>query len=363
MPLRIPHLVRLLPLLAVTGLFLAGTGRASAQRYNNFQQLNSQFSTGSATGVFLEPDQVMGSGLTSPSGGSSSFVGRLPGSLTSQLNTGFSETLPSVNQGLTRSHSNLSSKSFSGSTSSLNGDMDSSPMWRSNFPMGPNFPTKMAPTSSMREPQMSTTMQRNSSLNDYTAYGRWKKPAPGPDKFTDAFVFHTVDNSQQLQQVGRELSLQDINRYQFQGEFSSEPGLPITHAGGATDQVTTNDGQLLHSPKLFDSSSANFAPSGGAVSPRMITSEGSQPYSPGSPSGSGSNFMKPAQQSSSAPVRETSSVPKQNQPAPANNSNSPSEIPKHEAVLPQGKYQFTTPDGNKVPVEVEPPEITIENDN
>jgi hypothetical protein len=359
MPLRIPHFVRPLSLLAVTGLFLAGGDSASAQRHNNFQQLNSQFSTGSATGVFLEPDQVMGTGLTGADGSSSKFIGRLPGTLTSQLNTGFSETLPSINHGLTGSHSNLSSKSFSGSTSSLNGDMDSSPMWRSNFPLGRNFPMKMAPAADTRQPQMSSTLQRNSSLNDATAYDRWKKPAQAPDKFTDAFVFHTTDNSKQLQQVGQELSLQDINRYQFQGEFSSEPGLPITRAGGDSNAVTTTGGQLLHSPKLFDLNPTNTIPSGGAISPRIITSEGSEPYLPGTPASSGT-APRPVQQNISAPAGQTPSRAQTNQEVPASTSTTRSEIPKHEAVLPQGKYQFTTPGGTKVPVEVDAPEITTD---
>ena len=366
MHLRTPHFVRLLPLLTVAGLFLAGTSRVSAQiRNNNLKQLNSQFSTGAASGVFLEPDQVLGTGLTGPNGESSKFIGRLPSSLTAQLNTGFSETLPSINQGLNGSHSTLSSKNFDTSFSSLNGDMNNSPIWRSNFPLGGNFPTKMAPSSNVRQPQMSSTLQHNSSLNDYTAYDRWKSPKPAPDKFTDAFVLHTTDNSQQLQQVGRELSLQDINRYQFQGEFSSGNGLPITHAGGDTDQVTGSNGKILHTPKLFDFNPGlgNTVPSGSSVSPRIITSEGSQPYLPGTPVSSGTSTTKPAQQSLSMTPAQTSGEPKPSQTTPGGSTTLRGEIPKHEAVLPQGKYQFTTPDGNKIPVEVDAPEVTTEIQN
>ena len=232
--------------------------------------------------------------------------------------------------------------------------------------MGRNFPTKMAPTPGLRQPQMSSDLQRNSSLNDYTAYERWKKPTQTPDKFTDAFVFHTTDNSKQLQQVGRELSLQDINRYQFQGEFSSQSGLPITHAGGDADQLSTSNGQIMHTPKLFDFNPgmANTVPSGGAVSPRIITSDGSRPYLPGTPGSSGTTTTtKSLLQNNVASAPQTSAGLKPNQAAAASTTTSRGEIPKNEAVLPQGKYQFTTPAGNKVPVEVDAPEITTEIQN
>jgi len=366
MKIRVPH--GWLAVSLLSGLFLAGAGQAHAQiRNNNYKQLNSQFSTGAATGVFLEPDQVMGTAMSSPDGGGSSFVNRLSSSFSSQINTGFSETLPGLNQHLNNSRATLPSNTFDTTYSSLNGQMSGSPLWKSNFPMGRNFTIKMAPTKDSRQPLMSENMQRNSSLNDYSAYDHWKSPKTAPDKFTDSFVFHTTDNSKQLQQVGQELSMQDINRFQFQGSFSGEPGLPITHAAGESDQVVATNGQLLHSPKLFDFSpnASNTVPSGGAVAPRVITSEGSRPYVPTKKSsfGLGSTITRTALhpvQSSSTNTTASQSSSESSQSGTGFNRG---EIPKNEAMLPQGKYEYTTPTGSKLPVELDAPEVIIEKEN
>jgi hypothetical protein len=349
--------------LLLCGLFLAGTGRVCAQRQNNFQQLNSQFSTGSATGVFLEPDQVMGTAMTSGDGSSANFVSRLPGSLTSQMNTGFAEELPGVNQRLSGSRATLPANTFDSKLSPYNGQMSNSPQWHNSFPMGHNFPVKMAPTPNTREPQMSSNMQRNSSLNDYTAYDRWKEHTPAPDKFTDAFTLHTSDNSKQLQQVGKELSLQDINRYQFQGSFSGEPGLPVTHAAGNSDQITTTGGGIRNNPKLFDynASAISTVPSGGAVTPKVITSEGPRPYLPTGDGSTGTTTTKypwsSSKQSSEAGSGQTSGAGSPSKDLPVRG-----EIQKIDGMAPEGKYQYTAPDGSKVPVELDAPEILIQQD-
>jgi hypothetical protein len=339
-------------------------GQARAQiRNNNFKQLNSQFSTGAASGVFLEPDQVMGTAMTGTDGTATSFVSRLPSSLGSQINSGFSETLPGINQRLNDSRATLPDNTFDTKFSSLNGQMSGSPLWKSNFPMGRNFGIKMAPSSDLRRPQMSSNMQRISSLNKDTSYKNLKTRTNAPEKFTDAFVFHTNDNSKQLQQVGQELSLQDINRYQFQGSFSGDPGLPITHAAGDSDQVTTTGGALMHTPKLFDFNPT--VPSGGAVAPRIITSDGSRPYVPTKKSSfaSGSTITKSALPSSSSNPASNSPRQSASPSAPTNSPPNRGEIPKNEAVLPQGKYEYTTPDGSKLPVELDAPEVIIEKEN
>jgi hypothetical protein len=347
-------------------MLLAGVGQARAQIHNqNYQKLNSQFSPGSAMGTFLEPDQLLGSGMSDADGSSSHFVGRLPTSLTSQLNTGFSEKLPSVNQGVNSSRSSLSSHSFGTQYSPLNGDMSDSPMWRSNFPLGRNFPINMAPTSGTRQPLMSSNMQRISKLNDATAYNHQKTQQTAPDKFTDAFVFHTTDNSKQLAEVGKQLSLQDINRYQFQGSFSGEPGLPITRAAGDASQVSATGGSLSKGPKLFEfaPSQGNSVPSGGSVAPRIITSEGSRPYLPTKQNSLGASTSLTKSTLSSSNSSTPSSAPSSSSSQSNTDTAVRGEIPKHEAFLPQGKYQYTTPSGSKLPVELDAPEVIIENDN
>ena len=180
MKLRVPHAS--LTFLLFLGLTLAGVGQARAQiRNNNFKQLNSQFSTGAASGVFLEPDQVMGTAMTGTDGTATSFVSRLPSSLGSQINSGFSETLPGINQRLNDSRATLPDNTFDTKFSSLNGQMSGSPLWKSNFPMGRNFGIKMAPSSDLRRPQMSSNMQRISSLNKDTSYKNLKTRTNAPE--------------------------------------------------------------------------------------------------------------------------------------------------------------------------------------
>jgi hypothetical protein len=325
--------------------FVAGPGLLRAQiRHNDFTQLNSPFSTSNASTVMISPGQM---GIT----GNSFFVG----------------TLPNLNSGINQSRSSLANESFQKNLSSLNGQMATSSQWKSNFPLGPNLPLKMAPTSPTRQPQMFASMQRDSSLNDYTGRDRLEQHEVGPSKFTDGYTFHAVDNGTQLQQVGRELSLQDINRYQFQGSFSGEPGLPVTHAGGNADMASISGASLSNitsGQSLFD---ANTMPtshprSGGAVAPKFITTHGTMPYEPGrgnsmpyttlgAPSGGGLNAEK------SQPGYKTTSDETVQQSATTQQSGKSQNYMPTGSLIPSGTYTPTSASGSQLPIQVDDPEV------
>jgi hypothetical protein len=261
---------RFLRQIAVAVLLLnAGVGVARAQHHNDFTSVNGTFSTSQASPVMISPSQM---GISAPAG-KNLFIGSLP-SLSDSINN--------------TDRSTLSGQTFSKFNSPINGDKSTAPQWKTNFPIGQNLPLKMAPSPQMKKPQMLTNMENKSALNDYTNRGNLESHQSGPPKFTDGFTFHAVDNGTQLEQAGRDLSLQDVNRYQFQGSFSSQPGLPVVHAGGQGNKMSVSGSSLssiANSPTLFDSNSmpTSSVRSGASVAPRVITSEGSMAYMPHNP--------------------------------------------------------------------------------
>jgi hypothetical protein len=323
-------------------LFTAGPGLACAQiKHNDFTGLNSPFSTTQASPVVINPDQM---GIT----GNSLFVGKLP----------------SLNGHMNDSRATLTGNSFNKTTSPLSGEMASTSQWKSNFPLGPNLPLKMAPSSPTRQPQLLASMQKNSVLDDFTNRDRLDQHQVGPSKFTDGYTFHAVDNGTQLAEVGHELSLQDVNRYQFQGSFSGTPGLPVTHAGGTVDQANVSGGSLgkiTSGDSLFDTNSmpVSHPRSGSAIAPNFITTGGTIPYDTrrgistnggplGGSSGSGSTKFDEV-------LSDYKSVGVAGNTAP--------EIPSGRSLLPSGNY--TTPkadDGTSAPLQVTAPEVIIKGD-
>ncbi len=324
-------------------LVTAGPGLARAQiRHNDFTEMSSTFSTNQASSVLISPGQM---GISGPS----MFVG----------------TLPNLDSSVNDKRATLTGNSFQKTFSTLNGQMAGS-QWKSNFPLGPNLPLKMAPSSPMHQPQMADSMQKNSPLNDFASRDQLDQHEVGPSKFTDAYTFHAVDNGTQLAEVGHELSLQDINRYQFQGSFSSAPGLPVTHAGGATDLPSVSGGSLSNitsGDSLFDSGSmpTSHPRSGAAVAPNFITTGGTIPYNP--TRGTSPSSSVPLGASSNggpAPNDSTDgfSVPLQHS-ASAQSSNKPQNIMPTGGLIPSGTYEPTSPSGKELPIQVDQGEVIV----
>jgi len=342
-----PSSLRWLSIVAYSGLFLSGGGVAQAQiLHNDFTRQSSQYNSSSASTVLISPD-AFGSTMSQKYDdngkpvSSSWFIGNSAhlGEMKS-----FTGGLPGINNHVNDSRATMPANTFNNHLSNLNGKMTDSPMWQDSFPKGRDFPTKMAPSPNQRLPQMQSSMQRDSSLNDYTSFDRWKDHKTGPDKFTDAYTFHTAaDQGPQLEQVGKELSLQDLNRYQFQGSFSSDPGLPITHAAGDLDQVHTDGGSLVNQPRLFNFSikPSGQIRSGGEVAPNVITSNGKHPYLPKAPRDEG-----PAPDFSAAA-----------------NGNKVSALPTASAgLIPAGTYETKTPGGPNMSIQLSAPQVFVGGD-
>ncbi len=310
----------------------AGAGTARAQiKHNDFTTMNTPFSTSSASPVLISPEAV---GYTSQS----FFVGKTP-SLNTHVNDSRA-TLPSNGLGVTYSP--------------LDGKVAGSPQWKSNFPLGNLLSQKMAPTPDTRYPQFQASMSKDSPLSRFTSSSQLKPNTSAPSTFTDAFTFHAVDNGTQLEQVGRALSLQDVNRYQFQGSFSGTPGLPVTHAGGTSNQASfsgSNLSNLTSGSKLFDSDTvASRIRSGGEVSPRLVTSDGTIAY--------GSNLSGPFGGGVSTP--EVRMPLKQTRAQQTTNGQPSSVLPKG-AILPSGSYAPTSKTGRTINFDVSEPEFIGKN--
>jgi hypothetical protein len=150
--------------------------------------------------------------------------------------------------------------------------------WRTAFPQSRTLDLKMMDQPETNEPDMAPINGQQASLSHYTNYSEWQHPSASP-KFSDTWVLHTGIADSSSQPSGKELSLQDINRYEFRASRSSEPGLPVTHAGTGGDATTA--GTLVNTPALFDfgDGSLQSAPtsqvhSGGMVAPQMISPSG-----------------------------------------------------------------------------------------
>jgi len=304
----------------------AGPGLARAQiKHNDFTAMNTPFSTNQASPVYMDatgqPTQ-------------SFFVGKTP----------------TLNNRVNDSRATLSGNNNLGGTySPLNGKTADSPQWKSDFPVGNNLPLKMAPSANTRYPQLQGSLQKDSPLDKFTSSRNLKPNTPAPSTFTDAFTFHAVDNGTELAQVGHDLSLQDVNRYQFQGSFSGTPGLPVTHAGGSSSQASFSGqglSNLTSSSTLFDPGTVTSrVRSGGTVSPRMVTSDGSMPY--------GANRNGPFGGSSTTPELH---LPMQSIKTSSTNNGRPNPVLPKGALLPAGTYAPTS-NGKTITFDVSEPEF------
>ena len=153
--------------------------------------------------------------------------------------------------------------------------------WRTAFPQSRTLDLKMMDQPEMREPDMGALNGQQSSLSHYTNYSEWQHPSGSP-KFSDTWVLHTgTASSANSSPTSQELSLQDINRYEFRSSRSNEPGLPVTHAGSGADG-SGSGGALVNTPALFDfgdgnglrPASTSQVHSGGMVAPQMISPNG-----------------------------------------------------------------------------------------
>jgi len=150
--------------------------------------------------------------------------------------------------------------------------------WRTAFPQFRTLDLKMMDQPETNEPGMAPSNGQQSSLSHYTNYGEWQHPV-GVAKFSDSWTLHTGIPDSNTAPSGKELSLQDINRYEFRASRSSEPGLPVTHAGSGGD--ASSAGTLVNTPALFDfgdgamqSVPTSQVHSGGMVAPTMISPSG-----------------------------------------------------------------------------------------
>ncbi|HTB63135.1 MAG TPA: hypothetical protein VK737_06065 [Opitutales bacterium] len=321
----------------------AGVGVAHGQiQHNDFTSMNGTFSTNSATPVMISPGQM---GISAASG-KNLFIG----------------SLPNLNQALNSSKSSLGGQSFSKFNSPMNAQKGTAPQWKTNFPIGQNLPLKMAPSAEMKKPQMLSNMENKSALNDYTNRDNYEAHQMGPPKFTDGFTFHAVDNGTQLEQAGRDLSLQDVNRYQFQGSFSNTPGLPVVHAGGQGSQVTLSGSSLSsisNSSTLFDSNSmpTSQVRSGASVAPRVLTSEGTMAYMPHNPLGSSRLGV------SDGSSRGMQTVAQETVPSSNSGSTGGGLFPLGSTFTRPGSY--SVPDksnGKDIPVDMDDAEIIVRGD-
>jgi hypothetical protein len=337
-------------------------GVAQAQIHHiDYTTMNPQFSTNPMGFKFTDAQSLPGSASTLDS----KWMSQIDPSWLGKMNSFGAGQTPGMNEYLgsqrfsTGPDQRPTYSPFNGKTAPNS--------WQSSFPRGDNLPMKMAPVASTRRPQMSDMFKTDPNFNQFDTNNQWQHAA-GPSKYTDAFVFHANDNGQQLASIDQELSMQDVNRYQFHSSNSSEPGLNITHAGGG--QVEVTGGSLNNTPGLFDFKSTSLTTptsevrSGGPVAPRIITSQGSLPYSPtreGSlpatpltvqtqaPRASSSPYVAPYSRKSAAaaPVMPGIQIAPAKTPAPS--------------LIPQGTY-LPPRDGVNTPVEYGPKQIWVDID-
>ncbi len=279
-----------------------------------FSSLNSSLNTSNVSNYsklsFIDPDSVRdqyspeAQKFMSKGANMDRFLSM--NSATQSNNNGFAYTNTSMSRLLSMNMANLPKGNVTFGNSSMSGQMASSPEWSKQFPVPNSISQKMFPQPGTRDPQLDSSMQKYSSLNDFTDDSKFRPHQSGPSKYSDSFVFHTTEQDSPIQQVGKQLSLQDINRYMFQGEHSGEPGLPTTHAG-SSGQPTFTGTSLTSSPATFDGSAF---PSGGVVTGtanqmHLITPNGARPYGPMVGGSGSSSINRPANQS--APSYDLSS--------------------------------------------------------
>jgi len=250
--------------------------------------------------------------------------------------------------------------SFSTNNSSLSGQMDQSPLWQKSYSGPGNIAQKMSSQYDPNNPQTNSALQKMSPYNSHPSDGQLDSHVTGPSKFTDSFVFHTASqysNDNGLSQTGRELSLQDMNRYMFQGSHSGEPGLPLTQAGGTTSQPTFSSGTSLTSiPATFDGLAlrGGIVHSGTSNEIQIMNKDGTKPYQSPQAGFATSNSNSSDSKDSGQEMIYSELVQK-----PSTNSAPSSTLPTGSTMFPVGTYQATTSVGHNIPVETSAPRIII----
>jgi hypothetical protein len=254
------------------------------------------------------------------------------------------------------------------STSSLSGQMNQSPLWKNSYNTQPgNLPQKMSSQFNSGNTSANSLWQKNSPYSSQPYDGQLDSHISGPSKFTDAFVFHTADsypNSSGLSQVGRELSLQDINRYMFQGSQSSEPGLPVTEAGGTAGQPNfSNSTSLTSLPATFDGMAlrGGVVHSGTSDEMQVMNQDGTKPYQPPQ-GGLSANLPAPTNYTTSTEKQDSAfdTVYSQTMQQSSANNGSSSALPSGASLMPAGTYQATTANGQSIPVQTSAPRMFIQ---
>lgn len=347
-------ILRLAAAVIIFGAVGAGVARAQIL-HNDYTKMNSQFAPQQPASFYMDPS-----------------------SIASQLNPGMQRFIgraPNLDKFLSINKATLPKGNLTFGNSSLNGQMDPNLSLQDRYPLPPDLANKMYPGSTdTRQPMMDSTLQGKYSIyNDSGQPGGLMTHTTGPSKFTDAFVFHTADkDTPQLEQLGRELSLQDINRYQFQGSFSGQPGLPSTHAGdpNSTQPVFSNSA-LTSGPATFDGGALQSGRvlSGTSNQLRVITPNGSHPYEP-MLLGSSGNSLAPGSSNPANRNAPTQSTSKNNDfetvysqahdvASSAANPGSQKVLPQ-TAFMPSGTYTPKTADGTSIPMTFDEPRVIIQ---
>lgn len=323
---------------------VAVTGQAQAQiKHIDYTAMNQRVSPQAAASYYMDPSSI--SSQLQP--GMDRFVGKAP----------------NMDKFIAINHANLPQGNMTMNNSPLNGKMDTASLWQKMYANPGNLTEKSYQQTTTRDPQMDSALQKFSSLNNSAQYDQLKQHQSGPSKYTDSFVFHTQDNNQPLQDVGHELSLQDINRYQFQGSHSNAPGLPSTHAGSNTDP-TFSGSPLIGGPATFDGQALQGGRvlSGTSTQMRLITPNGSRPYQPMQLGSSNkSDLSGGASNQAVPPGYDTVYSQAQNlrNSRGAESTMSSSSSMPTGAFMPSGVYTPTTASGNALPLSFDAPKMII----
>ncbi len=326
--------LRKLPVLAMLLFSVASVGRVQAQiKHIDYTTMNQRISPQGAANYYMAPDPQSQPGMER-------FVGKAP----------------NTDKFISLNHANLTKGNLTMGNSPLNGKMDNVPLWQKMYSSPGNLTEKSYPQTSTKDPQMDSALQQKfSGFNSAGQYDQLKPHQSGPSKYTDSFTFHTEDNNKPLEDVGHELSLQDINRYQFQGSHSGAPGLPSTHAGSNSDPSITGSA-LANGPATFDGDALQSGRvlSGTSNQMRLITPNGSRPYQPMQ---LGSTNNSSGLTGGQAPAPGYDTVYSESQSLRSDRSSAANL--KGAAFMPSGQYTPTTSSGSAVPMSFDAPKMII----
>ena len=105
-------------------------------------------------------------------------------------------------------------------------------------------------------------------------------PAASSVEFRDAYYSQLNDRVDEWMEKVNNMSLRDINRYQFRRGRSNEPGFPVQRAGGATNKDATSQIPLKKSGLSTSRKSSVFNSAGNYwMGPKKNTSNFTSPNS------------------------------------------------------------------------------------